>query len=654
MNNKNNLARIDDALKRRKAEGEAGIGNVRTALKFIRENKKFSSMDIFQLAEDELAAINRRSKVKDPDVLVPVPVSDAYIAASKKKAIAKAKAKAKAAGERFDAAEHVYPASSESSKRANVKKLMEMVQELSEVRSGERTAPDTALVLAEKSSIDYDELGKLPFWDCFEALVDYHLPQCIHPAHSKYRRHSKYNKTAVSTALGIGQAHLRIGWTNKAVLRPVTLDRLYEGFKRYDSKVPASLFKSVYGDTYVPKKSRVILKVDEFPPKMKEAIESYIRFRNKPQATRSGPASSIELPNKWNPNGSTSLRLEDAIKRFIGYLVKHHKPALEFSSIEPSCLIDRDLLSAFLDWREENHPESSGTTSKDLVIRSDISNPNGWWMAMYGGHLSESEKEEFYRFFNREKTSFTKDAQVQKQEREDESGLPSGKTGAPWFFEQNTTAAEGWKILIKLIEQLKHNYIRSGGKHSGFYFLRVAVWISMAAEVPLRVKSSQRILLGNADDVAENRKHKMGTLYRENDQWHLFLPKVVLKNRDSNHTEDIKYSYSKSQTEWIDKLADQTNHGDLFFPGNMGNLVMKKTKLALKQLFPEKNYPGMNPHAMRHIVATYRLNVLNDDPKLVATLLMDRLKTVMDTYYSSDHESNLKAAQKHSDRLWAA
>ena len=52
---------------------------------------------------------------------------------------------------------------------------------------------------------------------------------------------------------------------------------------------------------------------------------------------------------------------------------------------------------------------------------------------------------------------------------------------------------------------------------------------------------------------------------------------------------------------------------------------------------------GINPHAMRHLMATLFLRYNNDNYSVLATLLMDDLATVMGVYAKrSDHANHEK------------
>lgn len=652
MNNKDNLKRIEDALKRRETEGDKSIGNIRSVLTFIRKSKKFASKDIFKLAEAELAVIDDKGAAK--------PVCDAYIADARKKGMSKAKAKAEANGERFNASAYALPASSVSSKRSNVKKLMLMVQELNEVRSGDRTAASAGIVLADESELDYKKLLMMPFWDAFEALVHYFLPDCVRPdTHPR----GKYNRVEVESrlGLGVGQSSLRNQWSYRRALKQDTMDKLYAGFCKYDSKIPVELFRSLVAKSVERKGiKKIVYAVNELPESLAKAVHDYVEFRYTLSVPRvrslDGDATEIRInrPLDWKRSGDTESAFRGALNRFVGYLVNIKEPAINPSDLTPACLIDRANWIDYLDWRDRACGNSAGSTRQDMNMLKDISNPEGWWMHFHGQHLSPSEKQSFQTFFKREATDIALTADRQRKSREDETGLEAGKKNAPWFFGAGTTAERGWKFLLNIIENLKLNVIRAGENEWANGYLLSAVWLMMEAELPLRVDNTKVIVLGTKDDIQPNLAKKLATFYRKDDQWHLFLPKSLLKNSTGRHVEDIVWSYNQINNQWFDMLTSKIKRGERLFGNRIDGTVRGRTRHILSQLHPDQNYPGMNPHVMRHIVATYRINVLNQSATKVASVLMDKPETVLATYFSNDHAGNLKSAQDDCAAMWAA
>lgn len=175
-------------------------------------------------------------------------------------------------------------------------------------------------------------------------------------------------------------------------------------------------------------------------------------------------------------------------------------------------------------------------------------------------------------------------------------------------------------------------------------------------------------------EVYELHKTEICAVYWDISKEHyvLFVHKQQLKNRRAKKINSIIQPLPHL-TDKIDKYIEVRNHhlaskgwsADFFFvkvnlygkPADsippslqrtyMGTSFSSHTKAVIDHHFPEENVDcGINPHGMRHLTASLYLRDNPDDYTGLATLLMDNLNTVINTYAKrADKDNHNKISQ---------
>jgi len=165
-------------------------------------------------------------------------------------------------------------------------------------------------------------------------------------------------------------------------------------------------------------------------------------------------------------------------------------------------------------------------------------------------------------------------------------------------------------------------------------------------------------------EIDENKEHqikcddKNAYIYRINNEYRIYVPKGMLKNRANKEITDISRSIEYA-SETISRYLEvrniylQSNQttSEYFFIDSvrcgrvnrrpMSNIFSSHTLRAIQNLYPEMNHiNGINPQAMRHLCATLYLATHSQDFTGLSTLLMDSLKTVLKIYAKNDHTGN--------------
>ena len=190
---------------------------------------------------------------------------------------------------------------------------------------------------------------------------------------------------------------------------------------------------------------------------------------------------------------------------------------------------------------------------------------------------------------------------------------------------------------------------------------------------PLRCDNfTSLIWLGEID---ENREHqikngkKNAYIYRVNNEYRIFVPKGMLKNRANKEITDISRSieYARKTIDKFLKARDiylkvNQKTSEYFFIDSvrcgrikrrpLTNIFTNHTLRAIQNLNPEMNHVnGINPHAMRHLSATLYLATHSQDFTGLSTLLMDSLATVLKIYAKNDHTGNSQIISDWGMRL---
>lgn len=229
------------------------------------------------------------------------------------------------------------------------------------------------------------------------------------------------------------------------------------------------------------------------------------------------------------------------------------------------------------------------------------------------------------------------------------------------------------------IKQISTEFHKRANRHvemSGhkMAYLRDAIAFDILLVCPLRKKNLFDLQwLGSMSRLDQSRleDERLSGLYlcSDDNEYKIFVHKSQLKNRRSkgisninqpiNHLRGVIDNYLTQRTLWIKKYEINTSF--LFFTsvgnkrgrGNRicgnGSLFKNSSNEIINYLWPDLKHDGINPHAMRHLSASLYLRDNPENFTGLATLLMDDLQTVINTYAKRDDKGN---SRKISD--WAA
>lgn len=169
---------------------------------------------------------------------------------------------------------------------------------------------------------------------------------------------------------------------------------------------------------------------------------------------------------------------------------------------------------------------------------------------------------------------------------------------------------------------------------------QVTAYFFLSSVIPLR--------LNNVIEMKNKRTLDSVSLYKENGIWNLYVPKEKLKNKNRDlpfkfNREDNKYfdgwvTMRKlvERNKYIDVDADRQSNFFLTTSGKDGTFERSILTLSSRFLAGHKPYEnglvpfGVNPHAMRHIVATQVAK--HQGIERAAAVLMDTIATVAKHY----------------------
>ena len=229
--------------------------------------------------------------------------------------------------------------------------------------------------------------------------------------------------------------------------------------------------------------------------------------------------------------------------------------------------------------------------------------------------------------------------------KKSDSDIEGGKKNVPWILGRRASVVEGWNSLKHLVLRLERSFDLSPKENRATSYampkLTIATWLSMEMECPLRVGNSADIQIHNSSNLS---RVTTPVIYKGREgTWMLYCPKSCLKNSKSSHVDSIDFPYSIETSNLIDKYLEYKAKGDNLFPptATIRSSLRGTTQEALSYIFPDEDFPGMNPHSLRHIFATYWINQ-GMSSGVVASLMMDTRETIERTYCTTTHIDNFK------------
>jgi len=380
----------------------------------------------------------------------------------------------------------------------------------------------------------------------------------------------------------------------------------------------------------------------------------------------------VQKRSKWTEDANGECRSQkttaDHIKFFVNYLVKIH--SVKSGSVTLVDLFDYDRLkglhnfviqqgyghvsaSAFLAWLgSECHKNSYAALTLEPPAKF--------------GSLSDwvEELEEIKGLVKDTRANLEEDKEVLEGDR-----------NVSWIIEQeeprevvNEISAELKRLADIKLAVLKDNLI----PEKTYTTLRYSMSFDFLTEIPVRKKNlieAEWLGVLNKTQVSHKIRQEKNLcgiyqLSDTGDYWY-FCAKPLLKNRMSRTVTDIHYRLSNLNDQLKDYLDIRARFLETkgkscqrFLLNENGNkligsdmLFQAETLKAIQHLYPEtKQYieKGINPHGMRHLMATLFLKYNPEQYGALATLLMDDLSTVLSTYAKRDDTGNFEKIREYN------
>ncbi len=437
-----------------------------------------------------------------------------------------------------------------------------------------------------------------------------------------------------------------------------------------ESFTSADLKYERYGFNYTNVDEDVAENTKKNMKKLKQQIDNYIEYRLNGTLPKGATKWSLYTSNvdhlrvvrKWKKGTTSDERSRKEYNIYFGYLETSNKASKKDMDI--SMLLNWNYLESFYEHRLSDKFGDYVTMRFLSEVKSLAYTDSYMWcyhpmlkpVFIKGKEFKVNDWDSvtYYSEFLIKNTSHLiqklRDNLKEKKNNNSHS-IQSGRKNAPWFFSKNTTYKEGWRLLDNLINLLEKKFDLADEKiktkKNVLSKLTIATWLSMEKEVPLRVSNSNEIIV-----LDEKPNHKMlerlyenrtPCVFKNGKLWELYCPKSALKNSKSSKITDIEdVLYTTKTSALITKLVNtKNNNGNKLFSVKWIDHLLNDTSVrALKEMFPNEEYPPMNPHVMRHIVATYYINVKEYSINMVAALLMDDPNTVMNVYTENSYTKN--------------
>ncbi|GAC35646.1 hypothetical protein [Paraglaciecola polaris] len=236
-------------------------------------------------------------------------------------------------------------------------------------------------------------------------------------------------------------------------------------------------------------------------------------------------------------------------------------------------------------------------------------------------------------------------------------------------------ANDPWSAYFDLVDMIKKIISIKGyslWSHASYLAFR---WMIYA---PLRVRNISMLkwlgVVSEKELIRFEENKEIGIFkLAESGEFGVFVHKSHLKNKGSSAAESIYQEFPGMKCDfdnylkirereslklgvttelWAFGVSDRAFNGagGRVRPTHVGNELVKITQQALSVLYPDEHNPGINPHAMRHLAATLFLNDNPENYTGLATLLMDRLDTVIAVYAKINNKQNAKKIREWANK----
>lgn len=374
---------------------------------------------------------------------------------------------------------------------------------------------------------------------------------------------------------------------------------------------------------------------------------------------------------RWTTNADGSnasgQNFERMLDRYFRWLCANYEIAPE--QFDLSMLLVAEYLEAYVDDCLEG--EFYATLQTTLNLLSGLIDPFQGYLCRYhaplsGYPLGEGEISEHFdnlsiwqehaSYINSQVKTWLRDVRHLMAEQQHDSD-DVGKRNIGWLLDSLDSTLDQ---SVDDVRQLAEDLIQHSKKLKGINRIapaQVCLWLLLSLEAPLRISNWCAVNFSDKD------RSKEPILFDDKGRWRLKVPRSYLKNRRGREVEAIDQVLSnpmigeamtlltsyrqqqkiKSDSVFIQTRASQHRSvGDAYQRTALAKSIQTWTGRAAFTRWPDRDVGrGINPHGMRHFVASYVLDKTGDY-RLAATSLMDSVAVVMNVYGKNDHSLNQK------------
>ncbi|TMP46279.1 hypothetical protein CWB96_00160 [Pseudoalteromonas citrea] len=385
---------------------------------------------------------------------------------------------------------------------------------------------------------------------------------------------------------------------------------------------------------------------------------------------------------RWTstPDGvnNSALTFTRSIERYFRWIVeKQHVPAEQLDLSLLNCV---EMLEGYVHHCYES--EKFSTLLTLLTPLYGLCEPHTGFLTRFHAckvsweMLSEEQTESFHElvqwqgqatYLHQQVGAWIRDIKHQKKQKHQIMNN-HGRRNIHWLLDNVDTdislCMEDMRCLINGLVSESDGCNNAANK---LLILQISCWLMLSIKVPLRI--SNWCAMQWLERPPVNKSVQVPSLWRSAAAYHVKVPRSWLKNRRSDEVVMIEATITDHSTiELLDRLGQLRSQ--LRWPRSSGALFVqcrdsqcqskgspyKRTAFAkviqcwtgkvASKLWPERGgVHGINPHALRHFMATYVLSKTGDYG-LAATKLMDSVAVVIKVYGKNDHESNQEKLSK--------
>lgn len=374
---------------------------------------------------------------------------------------------------------------------------------------------------------------------------------------------------------------------------------------------------------------------------------------------------------RWTTNADGSnasgQNFERMLDRYFRWLCSNY--GLEAEQLDLSMLLVAEYLEAYVDDCLDG--EFYATLQTTLNLLSGLIDPFQGYLCRYhapltGYPLGDGQESEYFdqlsiwqehaSYINSQVKTWLRDVRHLMAEQQHDSD-DAGKRNIGWLLDSLDSTLDQ---SVADVRQLSADLSQHSKRLTGINRLapaQVSLWLLMSLEAPLRVSNWCALKFSDKD------RSKEPILFRDSGRWRLRVPRSYLKNRRGREVEAIDQvlsnpligelieqvlNYRKEHKIETDAVFVQTRSskhrsaGEAYQRTALAKSIQTWTGRAAFTRWPDRDVGrGINPHGMRHFVASYVLDKTGDY-RLAATSLMDSVAVVMNVYGKNDHSLNQK------------